>query len=302
MNAEDYAAHLMWDLDAHASASPRSQQALRGEIGASDLGFCRERTRRVLTHAVPTDVPDKWSAILGNYIDAGVKAARQASERPGLMHDVRLQVTLPSGYTLWCSLDELDTEEPAYNDVKTKDGLALIRRTTAGDQPRYQRHVCYYAAHQNGLVPAEGIVRNIFLDRSGNDRHPHVEQEPFDMNVVLEADAWLSDAVYAAQHAEEAMKDAPRPVCERFCEFFTACRLREDSAEQEYLTGHRARILAEMVAAKKRRDEAAAVYDEARLQLMGTTGRSDRHWIRSTVMNNKSASVRVDVDEIEGAA
>lgn len=300
LSAEEFAAGFMWDLEAHDSASPRSQQSQRGEIGASDIGFCREQVRRRLAHLIPTDAPNKWSALLGNYVDAGTKAARRASGRPNLHHDLRLQVTLPSGVTFPCSLDELDTDEPSYTDVKTKDGLALIRRTTAGDQPRMQRHVCYLAALQNGLVPEEGIVRNIFLDRSGADRHPHVEQEPFSMDVIHEADAWLSDAVYAAEHGEEAMKDAPRPVCEQFCEFYTACRGREP-VQEEFLAGHRARVLAEMVAAKTRRDEAAAVYDQARGELKGVTGRSTVHWVRSTVMNNKTASVRVDVGEIEGA-
>ena len=293
---DEFGQEFFFDLQSHNNLSDRAAQATAGQIGASDLGECRQRVNFILRQVVPSDAPSKWAAVIGSYVDAGVKEARKAA-RPWLLHDVRCQVTLPNGMTFMCSLDELDPEEPAYTDVKTKAELAAIRRLSAGDQPRWQRHVCYLAAHQNGLVPAEGTVRNIFLDRSGRDDRPHVEQEPFSMDVVLEAQAWLEDADYAAQHGEDASKDWPRSMCESYCEFYTRCRGSEPVSE-EYLTGYRATQLAEFVAARQQRKDAEQVEDALRAELLGVTGRSDTHWVRSTVSNGKRPSTRLDAGRI----
>lgn len=297
---DEFAATFLFDLLSHGDLSTRTAQKDAGEIGASDLGSCRQKVAYTLRQVTPTNAPSKWAAAVGTYVDAGVKEARKAA-RPWLLHDVRMQVTLPNGMQFWCSADEIDPEENAYTDVKTKAELATIRRLTAGDQPRWQRHVCYLAAHQAGHVAAEGTVRNIFLDRSGRDDQPHVEQEPYSLDVVLEAQAWLEDAVYAAEHGEDAMRDWSRPMCERFCEFYTRCRGSETFAE-EYLTGYRADQLAGFVAARAQRKEAEQIEDALRLELLGVTGRSDTHWVRSTVSNGKRPSTRLDAGLIEGAA
>jgi len=299
INAEEFALAFMFDLEAYSNSSPRTAQKDAGGIGASDLGGCRQRVAYTLRQVVPTDAPSKWAAVVGTAVDEYAKKARKAA-RPWLLHDVRMKVTLPNGLSFWCSGDEIDPQEPSYTDVKTKAELAAIRRLSAGEQPRWQRHVCYLAAHQNGHVPAEGIVRNIFLDRSGRDDHPHVEQEPFDMDVVLEAQSWLEDAVYAAEHGEDAMRDWPRTMCEQYCEFCTRCRGSEPVVE-EFLTGDRARALAEFVTARDQRKEAEAAESALRSELLGVTGRSATHWVRSTVSNGKRPSTRLDAGPIEGA-
>jgi hypothetical protein len=288
------------DLEAFDGGRDRSKQSDAGVIGVSDLHTCREKVRRTLLGMVATDVPEKWAAIVGTYVDEGVKAARKAA-RPWLLHDVDLTVKLPNGLEVPGHADEIDTQEGSVTDYKTKDKLSLVRRLGADEHDRAQRHLYYLGAHQQGLVPAEGIVRNVWIDRSGSDSHPHVEQEPFSMDVVLAAQAWYEDAIYAAKHGEDAMKDWPRSMCSRFCEFFTACRGSEP-VDEEYLTGHRAAILAELVAAKTTEKQAAALKDAARNELLGVTGRSDTHWVRSTVTNGKTASTRLDAGLIEEGA
>jgi hypothetical protein len=301
MDADEFAGHFAFDLNAFELLSPRSMQQDAGTIGVSDLHTCREKVRRHIVGAPTTDVPDKTAAIIGTYIHAGVLEARKAS-RPHLLHEVELHITLPNGFKLLGHADEIDPEEPAVTDLKTKAGLDLVRRAGATEQMRAQRHVYYLGALQAGLVSHDkGVVRNVFIDRSGSDPHPHVEQEPFDMNVVYAAQEWLSDAQYAADHGEEASKDWPRPMCENYCPFYTSCRGGEDIAE-DWLTGHRAEVLAEAVAAKQRRDEAAAVLEQARAELIGVTGRSDTHWCRTTTVNAKTPYDKWECDTLKEAS
>lgn len=293
---DEYGLTFKFDLEAFDSQRPRSEQSDAGRIGVSDLHTCREKVRRTLLGMVQTDTTEKWAAIIGTYVDEGVKAARKAA-RPWLLHDVELNVTLPNGMVIPGHADEIDPQEPSVVDYKTKAALAGVRKAGADEKERAQRHLYYLGAVQAGIVPAEGIVRNIWLDRSGTDSHPHVEQEPFDMNVVLTAQAWLEDATYAAEHGEEASKDWPRTMCESYCPFYTACRGSEDVAE-EYLTGHRAVQLAEFVAAREQRKAAEKLEDALRSDLVGITGRSDTHWLRSTVSNGKRTSTRLDAGVI----
>lgn len=301
LDADDFGSLFSWDLNAYELLSPRSIQQDAGTIGVSDLFTCREKVRRHLVGAATTDVPDKTAAIIGTYIHTGALAARKAA-RPHLLHEVELKITLPNGFKLLGHADEIDPTEPSVTDLKTKSGLDLIRRAGANEQMRAQRHVYYLGALQAGLIASDkGVVRNVFIDRSGSDPHPHVEQEPFSMDVVYAAQEWLSDAQYAAEHNEEAIKDWPRTMCENWCPFFTSCRGSEDIAE-DYLTGHRALLLAEAAEAKARRDEAEAVLAQARADLIGTTGRSDTHWCRTTTVNAKTPYDKFELGPLKETA
>jgi hypothetical protein len=287
------------DLEAFDGGRDRSKQSDAGVIGVSDLHTCREKVRRTLLGMVATDVPEKWAAIVGTYVDEGVKQRGKLAARG-------YSTTSPQGHAPQRARPARSRrrDRPARrrpSSTTRRKTSWRIRRLGADEHARAQRHLYYLGAYQAGLVPAEGIVRNIFLDRSGSDPHPHVEQEPFDMDVVLRAQAWYEGPVYAAEHGEEAMKEWPRSKCERYCQFFTACRGGEP-VDEEYLTGHRAAILAELVAAKTTEKQAAALKDAARNELLGVTGRSDTHWVRSTVTNGKTASTRLDAGLIEEGA
>lgn len=302
MNPDEYRHNFVFDLEAHDSFRARSKQSDAGIVGVSDIYSSREKVRHLLLGHAPTDVPEKWSAIVGTYIHEGALAARKAM-RPDLLHEVELTITLPNGVKIPGHADEIDPDEPSVTDLKTKDGLELIRRVGADEQQRAQRHLYYYGALQAGLVHSDkGIVRNVFIDRSGKDATPHVEQEPFDMNVVYAAQEWLSDPLYAAEHGEDSLCDWPREFCRRYNPFHSLCKAHSDPGGEDYLTGHRAVVLAEMVAAKKRLDEAKAVYEQARDELLGVTGNSDSHWVRSTVVNAKTPYTKVECGSHEGAA
>jgi hypothetical protein len=161
-------------------------------------------------------------------------AAARAAYNPRLIVNRKLTVTLPSGLEIPGTPDEIDPDEPSVTDLKTVDDegdLHVLRREGSSEQQRFQRHLYYLAAHQAGLVPAEGIVRNVWVDRAGQDDLPYVEQEPFSMAVVHDADRWITDTLYAAKHGEEVPRDKHYDWCRKFCEFFTHCRAGQAHAD-----------------------------------------------------------------------
>jgi hypothetical protein len=143
------------------------------------------------------------------------------------MHEVELQITLPSGLVVLAHADEIDPDEPSVTDLKTvadDADLRTIRRTGSTEQQRFQRHLYYLGAHQAGLVPPVGIVRNVWIDRAGQSQWPHVEQELFSMDEVHAADRWVQSVQYAVEHGEEVPRDRHADWCKQFCQFFTHCR------------------------------------------------------------------------------
>lgn len=233
MNADEFAADWTHDLRAWQDNSPRSAQKDLGLIGASDFD-CREKMRRVMLRLPETDYVHKWSAYVGTAIDKENKLARAAA-KPHLILDAEWPVNL-NGFVFNVHPDEADPTEPSVTDAKSKDGLALVRSKLEKDPNRIQRHLQYHAGVQNGVLPAEGITRNVYVDRSGDDPTVHVEQEPYNLDVVAQAESILEDVLYAIANDETASQDRPRNWCEQFCPFFSDCRgseIRQEVIEDE---------------------------------------------------------------------
>lgn len=307
MNPQEYAVAYRTDLDLFDMLSDRSRHSDEGGIGASNFG-CREEMRRILTRSPRTDSPDKMAALIGSYVDAGVKAARKAAN-PNLIIDAELHVTLyptvagKDGFTFPVHPDEVDPDEPSVTDGKTKNGLAAIRRGLADDQYRFQRHLQGLAAIQAGIVPEAGlVVRNVFLDRSGKDPEVHVEQEPFSRDVIAEATEWLNDVLYAAKYGEEAPKDRHREWCADYCPFATACRGGEITVEE--ITDPRLAAMVDAVGEAKQRQKADKELIETLLRgdvpLAGLTGKTDRFRIVSKWINSEKQTphYRVEVEAV----
>lgn len=223
MDADSYAASMSAALDLYQAMRPRS---LQPGIGVSSVGHCASEAKFRMQGVEPTDAPASRQALWGTSLHETIKAAR-AEFNPELLLETPLLVTMPSGLVIPGTADEIDPSEPSVTDAKTvADGAALTtqRRVGASDQQRYQRHMYYLGAIQADLVPTEGIVRNVYLDRAGQESDPLVEQEPFDMKVIVDADRWMADVAYAAEHNEDAPQDKHFTWCRQYCQFFTHCR------------------------------------------------------------------------------
>lgn len=223
LTAEDYAASMTASLAVWDATRPRSMQQA---LGVSSIGLCRAQALWTITNVTPTDAPEGKQALMGQAVHTVIGEAR-ASYRPELLIEQKLTITLPSGVVLPGHADEIDPSEPAVTDYKTVVGgadMVALRRNGASEQQRFQRHLYYLGAAQAGIVPAQGTVRNVWIDRSGQSPDPFVEQEPFSAHMVQQADGWLSDVMYAAEHGEEVLRDKHYDWCKRFCQFFTHCR------------------------------------------------------------------------------
>lgn len=214
-------------VDRHEGQRPRSQQGL---IGVSELGTCRQKTLLKLLQVNESDHQLKMSAIVGDAV--GERIERALIEHPPegwkrLLRQATVTVDLPSGQFQLKGHPDLVRPDWGVLDLKSKDGLELIRSNGSDQQNRFQRHLYTLGSAQCGLldIPVErAMTGNVYVDRSGSEEYPFVEVEQFDWAVIYEAEAWLDDVVYAAKEGEDASRDKPRQWCASFCEFFTHCR------------------------------------------------------------------------------
>lgn len=291
MSPEDYAAAFKFTIEAADLLRPRSLLTDTGHIGMSSLR-CREQIRRTLLKEQPSSSPSRWKAMLGTYIDEGIKpAVREA--HPDWLVDVSVTATLPSGTRISGTCDWADPGEPSVTDLKSKDGLAHARKHWHTEQAyRFQRHLLYLGMIQERGFPEEGIVRNVVVDRSGKDDFPFVWQEPFSMDVIREADEYLSDVWYAIDNNEEAPRDCAGHEC-LTCPFFPNCR-GADIVKGPITSQRLADYVNAYGEAKAQRDEAQRILDELRDKVINVDGFTDDFEISTTrVATNGSQRIIV---------
>lgn len=280
--AEDLADLIEQAVQEATSTTDRALQQQDFRLGMSDLGHCREYARRMVLQEPFTDERDKTAAFLGTIVGAGYEAAL-ARRHPEWLFQTEVITNLPSGYAIPGHPDIVDPVGNRVLDLKTKDGLEVVKREGSTEQQRFQKHGYAGGLLQMGMLdPTRPVlVGNVYIDRSGSTPRPYVVLEPFDPGVLEEIDAWLDDVFYAVRNGEEASRDKPRDFCERYCEYFTACRLYdtdvtgliEDStsltAISLYVEGH------ELETKGKR------LKDEAKSALIGVTGHTEEHVVRT---------------------
>lgn len=228
---DQFAARLNVALNSFEAMRPRTMQR---ELGVSSVGGCRAEALYRLTDVPETDQPPARRALHGTALHTLYGQAMGWYD-PELIIEPEIKVTLPSGLVIIGHPDFIDPAEPSVTDLKTKDdeaALYLQRRNGSSEQQRYGRHLYGLGAIQAGLVREEGLlVRNVWVDRAGQSLEPFVEQEPFDYDVVLAADSWIQDLMYAAEHGEDVPKDKPYDYCQKYCAFWTHCRGAETHGE-----------------------------------------------------------------------
>ena len=195
----------------------RSQQAAEWRIGISDLGYCSERTRRMLNQETPDDT-DVLAAFIGKAVgDHAEQAIKQFAYTDAIL---QAQVTIrlyghDRTYEIPGHPDVVLPNDGILIDGKTSYGLSAPARNSSDEQQkRFQRHLYAKAAHEAGLFGdrplTEVQVGNFWIDRSAQDKYVLVHLEPFSSDVVSEATMWLEDVVYDFIHQQEARKEPPR--------------------------------------------------------------------------------------------
>ena len=220
MTPEEYAITFMAQLQGADSRTSRSQQTSMRRIGPSDL-ICRERVRRILTGIPKTDSVASTAALMGTFIHTGISEYRHGE---GLLHDIEVEITLPSGLQLTGHADEVDTINNEVTDFKTATDLAYRKRAGAEDSHIRQVHLYALGLLQAGILKENPTVRLCYIDRSGREPEPWVWQIEYEPNVIAAADEWLTDVQYAIENKEEASRDWPVGMCRRFCPWYSSCR------------------------------------------------------------------------------
>ena len=317
MDEEEQAlAGLIYSSIQHYSKnSERGMQAQEFRVGVSDLGYCSERTRRMLDQQVPDDT-DLLAAFIGTAIGDHVEAAiaKNADEFEGAATQVEVEVTLAGeerDYHLSGHPDVLLPAKGIVLDGKTSFGLALARRLGADQQKQYQRHLYGLGAWEGGwfgdLPLSEVRVGNVWVDRAGIEKEVHVELEPFSAEVVREAARWLDEVVYAYLNNEEARKEPAREVCEATCGFFKVCRAF-DTDVTGLLTDETVLAAIEMYReGASLEKEGRSLKAQAKPALEGIAGSTGTHTLRWVHVNESTVAEhtkrphdRIDIRKVRG--
>ena len=264
---------------------PRSKQSANFVVGMSELGFCSERTRRMLAGITPGPT-DKLAAFfgtaLGDYIEQAIvhkwpNVIRQADVAAVLHGDLRT-------YTVTGHPDLIFPDLGLMLDVKTDRGLADVERHGPSRQQQFQRHGYGLGAWEGGFFPEFALdeirVGNVWFDRAADEKRCYVQTEKYNPEVVEEAAMWLDDVVYAYLQDEQARKEPPRQMCQVICGHFATCRALDTDVEgliDDPETVHALALYQEGLALER---EGAKLKDQAKPRLKGATGSTGEFTIR----------------------
>ncbi|HVQ18894.1 MAG TPA: hypothetical protein VMT27_07650, partial [Actinomycetes bacterium] len=212
----------------------RGAQSAEYRVGISDLGFCSERTRRMLDQQDPDD-SDVLAAFIGTAL--GDHAERAFVKRyPNVLQQPDVTVTLRGERNTFHVPGHPDLVNPDGEiiDFKTTRGLEVVRRKGPSQQQQFQRHGYGLGAYEAGLfeVGLDKVrVTNVWIDRAADDKEVYVHSEMFDHGVVEQMTWWLDEVVYAYVNEQPARKEPPYEMCQKVCGFFKDCRLGETDVQ-----------------------------------------------------------------------
>lgn len=283
----DLATSVYAAIQRSSNYSTRSLQSRNFQVGVSDLGWCSERTRRMLLRETPDDrdmLPAWIGTAIGDHaeqaiVDMWPHAIRQA--------DITVHLTGDRGTYAVNGHPDVVVDNTVI-DVKTSRGLGKPRRTGPNQQQQYQRHCYALGAYEAGLLPGplEDVkVANVWIDRSADERDVHVHMENYNPEVVQEAAWWLEDVIYAYTHNEEARKEPPREMCEKTCGFYSTCRALDTDVEG-LLSDDGVLAAVDMYReAGGLEKQARMLKDQAKAALDGITGSTGEYLVRWTRVN-----------------
>lgn len=241
--ATDQSAELIGDFiwDAITTAqhqSPRTMQTREGRIlGMSQLGGCREYIRATIGGEPMDDVDEmrlKWAAYIGtavgDKIEADVKRMLPGSvtqKRVTLFMQVGDQQISVSGSTDILFPDSLAPGlPPAVVDLKSRDGLADVKREGPPFKEKVQIAGYLIASIDEGVLPAEAIGLLLYYDRSGRDKGRHVWAINREQALLIldAASQRLEEVAASLATGRHAPRDEPESWCFHVgCPFYNSC-------------------------------------------------------------------------------
>jgi hypothetical protein len=284
-DSDEYAATFATALRFQDMGRARTAQTDGGVLGASDAGQCVHKSVLTVRQTPPSDSVKKGKAQIGTYLHAGTMEAVSVLHPHRLMEQA-LTVTLPSGIEIPLHPDEIDPSEPSVTDYKFTDDLKVYRKTGATDAQRMQRALQYLAAHQAGILPAEGIVRNLYVNMTDAD-DTHVDQEPFSMDWVHAADTYYQNVIYAVKEGEEGEKTGNFNFCRSYCPFVSICKPPIPELNQPIMNPELAALVLVGYDAVEQRKHYVGLEKQTKERLKGLSGRVGDVQIVTTTVNGK---------------
>jgi hypothetical protein len=298
-------------IDAAMNESDRSKWAASNHLGVSDIGTCHEYVRRMILGVPWVDEQNTFTAAafvgtaVGDHVEKAMAAAFGEAVQVQRKVTVRLRIR---GYDLDLpGTADIIVHDDGLIDVKTKDGLGVVRRTGLTQQQVFQLVLYAAALVQEGVLDPENLMLACaFIDRSGREPDPYVFGFAYTDDLLQQAMDWIGDVIYAIEQGQEAYKDPPRSWCFATCPYASDCRGGDTDVEGLLLDPEvveAARVYKEatatIAAAKKDQKSALSVLDG----VQGSTGEWMVRWIDigpSTFTVNRQASKRIDIRPVTG--
>ena len=229
---DDIRKDLRASVDSSMRDSARGLYAQQQMIGISDIGDCREYVRRMILGEPWVDEQDDYAAAfvgtaVGDLVERAVQGWSLSHNRVTTQVDVTIEIGLRGhSFTLPGHADVV--VDNTCIDIKTKDGLGVVRRTGPTKQQMFQVTLYTAALIAAGEIEEKDAVCAVaFFDRSGREPDPEVFAWEFSDMLFAEVLEWIDDVLYAIEQGEEASKDKPRQWCFECCPYATACRGRD---------------------------------------------------------------------------
>lgn len=299
-------------IDSSMNESDRSKWAESNHLGVSDIGTCHEYVRRMILGIPWTDEQENFAAAfvgtaVGNHVEQAM-AALYGPDIVEIQRKVVVHLTV-RGYQLDLpgTADIILTQDGLI-DVKTKDGLGVVRRSGLTQQQVFQLVLYTAALIQEGTLAPDPMVGCAFIDRSGREPDPYVLGFRYTERLLQDAIDWIGDVIYAIDNDEVAQKDPPRPWCFAACPYASDCRGGDTDVEgllTDPVIQDAVAIYTESGAlirqAEKDKKSALSVLEG----ITGSTGTHTVRWIEigaSDVAFTRSAHKRIDIRPIKRKA
>lgn len=277
-------------------------------LGPSEIGGCREYVRAKIAGDEEAPEPRVWRAAAEIGTILGDNFEQVFGRRLNGTAQVSLTATLPrTGITVTGSSDTLFKNANVLIDLKSKDGLATIRREGPSLENLIQLSTYALAAVQMGLLTEGTLAYLVYYDRSGGEAQLVAVPVQWDamMKFIDVLEDRLMDVVAAQLALNEGngalrwgLRDKPPSWCfseKVLCPFRKACWQGSDWTPSGALE-HEDEIDAvrRYVEARDEAKDVASRTKNARDDLLGVEGVTPDGWVVGWAGNRISVTRLAD--------
>jgi hypothetical protein len=285
---EQIAREIMLAVGEWQDSTPRTQQSRDGVLGFSDLGGCREYIRGNVQHdeAHPPVHPLKWAAAIGTAVGDLIETALAWKYGDRVITQRKLRLDLGDGIVIEGSADAILLYQNAVIDLKSKDGIAEVRRDGPSLKEWIQIAGYLVACIQAGILGKDATAHLMYYDRGGSDKTMH--SATIDFTLALEylelARTRLfevADAIDAGVAPGDYLRDEPESWCFAVgCKFYQTCWPAGVYTPTEEITDPQIIDLVDRYdQARTDENEAAAIRRALREKLKPMGGNGEVHYV-----------------------